>query len=80
MGFIIHIDNLKKKSLCELKLKTEKFENIHTQKNKKEKIRKKKKKRKRKTNTLWCKGTKKKKENIRGKNDFEPCDIEVNHR
>ena len=32
--------------MCELKLKTEKFENIHTQKNKKEKIRKKKEKKK----------------------------------
>ena len=42
MGFIIRIDNFKKKSLCELKLKTEKFENIHAQKKKKkEKIRKK---------------------------------------
>ena len=46
LGFIRRIDNFKKKSLCELKLKTEKFENIHTQKNKKEKIRKKKEKKK----------------------------------
>ena len=49
----------KKKSLCELKLKIEKFENIHTHP--------KKEKRKRKTDTRWCKGTKKKKENIRKK-------------
>ena len=49
----------KKKSLCELKLKIEKFENIHTHP--------KKEKRKRKTDTRWWKGTKKKKENIRKK-------------
>ena len=48
MGFVIRIDIFQKKSLCELKLKTEKFENIHTQKNKKEKIRKKKRKEKEK--------------------------------
>ena len=78
MGFIIHIDNLKKKSLCELKLKTEKFENIHTKKKGKDKE---KKKRKRKIDTRWCKGTKKKNENIRKKKkDFEACDIEVNYR
>ena len=62
MGFIIRIDNFKKKSLCELKLNIEKFENIHTHTQKK-----KKRKRKRKTDTRWCKGTKKKKENIREK-------------
>ena len=66
MGFIIRIDNFKKNSLCELKLKTEKFENMHTQKKKKGKD-KEKKKRKRKTDTRGCKGTKKKKENIRKK-------------
>ena len=44
MGFIKRIENFKKKSLCDLKLKTEKFENIHAQKKKKkEKIRKKRK-------------------------------------
>ena len=43
LGFIKRIENFKKKSLCDLKLKTEKFENMHTQKKKKEKIRKKRK-------------------------------------
>ena len=44
LGFIKRIENFKKKSLCDLKLKTEKFENIHAQKKKKkEKIRKKRK-------------------------------------
>ena len=82
MGFIKRIENFKKKSLCDLKLKTEKFENIHAQKKKKGKD-KEKKKRKRKTDTRRCKGTKKKKENIRKKKkkkDIEACDIEVNHR
>ena len=42
---------------------------------------KEKKKRKRKIDTRWCKGTKKKNENIREKKkDFEACDIEVNYR
>ena len=78
LGFIIHIDNFKKNSLCELKLKTEKFENIHTKKKGKDKE---KKKRKRKTDTRWCKGTKKKEGKYKEKKkDFDACDIEVNHR
>ena len=72
MGFIIRIDNFKKKSLCELKLKTEKFENIH--KKKKEKIRKKRKEKEKQIHV----GAKEQKR--RRKKDFEACDIEVNHR
>ena len=67
LGFIKRVENFKKKSLCDLKLKTEKFENIHAQKKKKKGKDKEKKKRKRKTDTRRCKGTKKKKENIRKK-------------
>ena len=65
MGFIIHIDNFKKNSLCELKLKTEKFENIHTKK-KKEKIRKKRKEKEKQIHA-GAKEQKRKKENIRKK-------------
>ena len=82
MGFIKRIENFKKKSLCDLKLKTEKFVKYSCTKKKKKGKDKEKKKRKRKTDTRRCKGTKKKKENIRKKKkkDIEACDIEVNHR
>ena len=56
---------LKKKSLCELKLKTEKFENIHKKK-KKEKIRKKRKEKEKQIHI----GAKEQKRRRKGKKRF----------
>ena len=63
----------KKKSQCELKLKIEKFENIpiHTEK---------KEKKKKNRYTLVQRNKKEEGKYKEKKEDFEVCDIEVNHK
>ena len=65
-------------SLCELKLKIEKFENIPTHIEKKQK---KKKEKKKKNRYMLVQRNKKEEGKYKEKKeDFEACDIEVNHR